>query len=170
MSEPDRDSRGYRLAGTDFGMRFGSGLLIELEIRNPLEVATVASHYGEVMMQRGCRDQDVHLADRRALLLKVTANDRELPHDLQVEGDELDAFYEFIENLQRIGGVGGVVRTLIQLGVGDVADRQAFRGQFEQRLLCLTFSVKGINDLVRVDQVAGHSLTGGRVEIAERRR
>jgi hypothetical protein len=66
-------------------IRLTSLRLIEIEIREPFEVATITRRHGEAVMQHGCRDQEIHLADWSDLLLKRIADDHEVLHDLQVE-------------------------------------------------------------------------------------
>lgn len=71
--------------------------------------------------------KEIHRADRRTLLLEVTANDGELPHGFEAERNEFHALQEGFEHAELMDRVGGIVRALVQFAVGDVTGCQALR-------------------------------------------
>ena len=82
---------------------------LQTEVLDPLEVAAVVGHERQIMLERGCSDQEIEVADQHTGRAEATPVRSEELAGILIHPEERDRFQEITQSPLAFLGIAGVV-------------------------------------------------------------
>ena len=136
---------------------------VELELRDALKVTSVASHQSKVVVKGSGRYEEVGIAEDLTSASEIAAETSKPTHDAPIEREDAHQSEEPLKALLVRFGITTMVDTVVDLAVGNQADRQAMLAELLQQGHGPSTTLEPFHNPICIDQIA-HSSIGGRVE------
>src|SRR5437868_3196239 len=93
-------------------------------------------HKGEVVVQRGCCNEHIRIANQLTSIAEVTANERKAPHDWSIGHTHTDTPEKPAEPILADPSAWTIVDALIDFTIGYQANGKGFVGQATEEITC----------------------------------